>query len=191
MHSYKRVVSGAPNDLQLVARLQNALAKVIRTQLSAEPSLTVEEATESSLDALPFGASLILGGPAINPAAQPFLERISRARFRADFASNRYRGYPIVDTHTGRLFEPSFTPSGRANVELERDYGLLTIDRIKGVNPACEASLVISAMGVHAAGRRSPCRRRSPGHRWRCQLGTMACPMHGSGLPLLARLHTM
>lgn len=151
-HSYRRVVSGAPSDLQLVTRLQNALAKVMRTHLSAEPSLTVEEATASSLDALPFGASLILGGPAVNPAAQPFLERISRARFRAAFASSRYRGYPIIDTHTGRLFEPTFTPSRRANVELERDYGLLTIARIYGANPAREASLVISAMGVHAAG---------------------------------------
>jgi LmbE family N-acetylglucosaminyl deacetylase len=151
-HSHKHVLSCAPSDLQLVTRLQHELTTVMHKRLSVElaPKFIAEEANGARLNMLATGTSLILGGPAVNPAAQPFLERITRVRFRADFASSRYRGYPIIDTHTGRLFEPSFAPSPRASIELERDYGLLTIARLN--DPAGEASLVIAAMGVHAAG---------------------------------------
>jgi LmbE family N-acetylglucosaminyl deacetylase len=149
-HNNIRVVSRAPSDLRLVTRLQTELT----TWLAGQPflSFTVEEAKESGLHLPPSGVSLILGGPAVNPAAKPFLDLIGPLRFRADFASSECSGHPIVDTHTGRLFKPSFAASSGTNLELTRDYGLLTIARVKNGHPGGEDSLVISAIGVHAAG---------------------------------------
>jgi LmbE family N-acetylglucosaminyl deacetylase len=149
-----RVASRAPSDLLLVTRLQTGLMGVLHTPLPDEPALsfTVEEANQARFEPPPFGASLILGGPSMNPAAQPFLEQIAPLRFRMDFASSEFLGHPIFDTHAGMLFGPSFEPTGNASLELTRDYGLLTIARVNNPQLADESSLVIAAMGVHAAG---------------------------------------
>jgi LmbE family N-acetylglucosaminyl deacetylase len=145
-----RIVSRAPSELQLVTRLQSELSA--RIVMQRPMSFTVDEAKATNLDELQSGVSLILGGPAVNPVAQPFLDRVGQTRFRVDFASIECSGHPIFDTHTGRLFKPSFAASRGTDLDLTRDYGLLTIARVKNGHPGGEESLVIAAMGVHAAG---------------------------------------
>jgi LmbE family N-acetylglucosaminyl deacetylase len=150
LRSYNPVCRGAPSDLQLVTRLQEELLKVMHTRLIVQPfhPISVEEGDEAKLDALPIGASLILGGPFVNQVAQAFCNRIAPLRFRFDPASTEY----LIDTHTGTVFEPMFKSLNETTFELTRDYGLLTIGRMNNVEPKGEESLVIAAMGVHAPG---------------------------------------
>jgi hypothetical protein len=102
-----RVLSRPPSNLLLVTRLQTTLTAVMQVPLQGEQSssLTVVEANEAVFDPPASGASLILGGPATNPAAQWVFEQMAQLRFRPDFASSEwsssYRGHPIFDTHAG------------------------------------------------------------------------------------------
>jgi LmbE family N-acetylglucosaminyl deacetylase len=140
--SYAPVFQCVPSDLHLVTRLQEQLFRVMHTQLNVQP---LHVATE---DALPVGASIILGGPYANPTAQVFCDQLPSPRFRFDLASNEY----LIDTHTGTVFEPMFRSIDGTSFELIRDYGLLTISHISGAKHGREESLVIAAMGVHAPG---------------------------------------
>jgi LmbE family N-acetylglucosaminyl deacetylase len=147
-----RVISRTPSDLLLVTRLQAALMNVMETRLAAGPGIafTVEEA---GTDFVPpsSGTTLILGGPAVNPAARPFLEQIPALRYRMDFASAQRCGQPIIDTRSEAVLGASFVAADDASLVLTHDHGLLTLARMSG-HPASEASLVIAIMGVHAAG---------------------------------------
>jgi len=146
LRSYNPICRRVPSDLQLVTRLQDELLQVMRTQPGVR-SISVQEGDETQLDGLPVGPSLILGGPFVNQAAQAFCDQIATLRFRFDPASTEY----LIDTYTGTVFEPMFKSLNDTNFELVRDYGLLTIGRMKNGNPAREA-LVIAVMGIHAPG---------------------------------------
>lgn len=147
LRSYNPICRRVPSDLQLVTQLQDELLQIMRTQPSVR-SISVQEGDEAQLDELPAGASVILGGPFINRAAQAFCDRIAPLRFRFHPASTEY----LIDTHTGTVFEPMFKSLNDATFELTRDYGLLTIGRMSNGDPKREEALVIAAMGVHAPG---------------------------------------
>jgi len=148
--SYAPIFRCVPSDLHLVTRLQEQLFRVMRTQLIVQPlhALPAGGEVATDLDALPAGASIILGGPWANPTAQVFCNQIPSPRFRFDPSSNEY----LIDTHTGTVFEPMFKSIDGTSFELVRDYGLLTISRIGSAKQGREESLVIAAMGVHAPG---------------------------------------
>jgi LmbE family N-acetylglucosaminyl deacetylase len=151
-HCGLRVITRAPSDLLLVTRLQAALMNDVETRLATGPGLSFSVEEANGDDCVPRATTLILGGPMVNRAALAFLARVAPLRFRMHFASTQYCGYPIIDTHTATLLGPSFTVTHDACLELTRDHGLLTIARFPARQPLGEASLVIAAMGVHAAG---------------------------------------
>lgn len=145
---------GAPGELQLVTRLQTELSRLLQGLAMARsaPVLRVEQPDGRSLQTLPEGTHLILGGPSVNPLAAQLLEPKMAFAFGFGALPDDHGGHPIIDRRSGRVFEPSYRRRGTGGSELVHDFGLITIVRQQARCDRGCGTIVISAAGIHRAG---------------------------------------
>ena len=145
------------SELQLITRLQARLLGSLPARLAGAsfPTIDVVESNGVGDDAFfRKGNVLVVGGPAVNPAASRVLNNIRGLRYRMDHTSADRHDLGVFDNHTGKVLRAAYGAGEdeSSGIEVLSDYGLLTL-AINPFSPKGKGTrYIIGAMGIHASG---------------------------------------